>query len=204
MFFDDFFQEPFNPYPYKTRAQSPREKLPNGIDGDLARALVVMKRFCSQINSAAEAGHKLPDGILLDTMASVMYRLFDMAFEADSVNEAIRLGLLAFCSDIFLRWPDVKFSYIRFGNTYKDCLLCLESMGSASSDVWLWLLMIGAISTFTEQDDTWLKPRIHQSIKSCGIKSWSETRDVLASFLWIGLVHDRPGKQIFDSTLSST
>jgi hypothetical protein len=117
-------------------------------------------------------------------------------------DEAVRLGLLAFSSHIFLQWQDISLSYQYFPTTYKDCLVGLESVDDSSSRVLLWLLTIGAISVFRESDDVWLKPWIRENIHSCELESWSEMQDILDSFMWIGLVHDEPGKKIFDSLFS--
>jgi hypothetical protein len=63
-----------------------------------------MERFCWLMNLAAENKQRLPPEALLQIMASIMYRLLDMKFEIGSPDEAIRLGLLAFSSNIFLQW----------------------------------------------------------------------------------------------------
>lgn len=38
-------------------------------------------------------------------------------------------------------------------------------------------------------------------INRCDIHSWSAMRNLLKSFLWIGIVHDRPGRSISDSAI---
>jgi hypothetical protein len=73
------------------------------INEELTRAWIVISDFCSVINFAVESEQRISTETLLDTMSSVMYRLLDMSFEANSSDEAIRLGLLAFSSGIFLK-----------------------------------------------------------------------------------------------------
>ncbi|KAK9261203.1 hypothetical protein V1519DRAFT_446154, partial [Lipomyces tetrasporus] len=44
-------------------------------------------------------------------------------YEVWNWQPAIRLGLLAFSSSIFLQWRDVRLSYVHFPATYRDCLV---------------------------------------------------------------------------------
>ncbi len=67
----------------------------------------------------------------------------------------------------------------------------------------LWLLMVGAVSVFDEIDKVWLRPLLLDNARLCEIYSWSEMKDLLTPFLWIGLVHDKAGKELFDSMISS-
>jgi hypothetical protein len=85
LFFDNLSLEPFMPYPDQSGSQDNCENFIRNIDKNLARAWKVMKRFCSLINLAAESKRKLSEEILLDTMASVMYRLLHMRFEIGSI-----------------------------------------------------------------------------------------------------------------------
>lgn len=177
------------------------EEFLNIIDDQLAMTWGVMKRFCSQINLVAETNCRLPGESFLDTMTTVMYRLLHMSFETGSIDEAVRLGLLALSSHVFLQWKDVRPSYVDFPATYRNCLANLQAVdGFASYHLLLWLLMVGAISIFTTaDDDMWLKPWLRVNMNLCEVTSWNKMRDILDSFLWIGLVHDQPGMDMFDS-----
>lgn len=139
--------------------------------------------------------------IILDTMASVMYRLLQMDFETDSGDEVIRLGLLSLSYHIFLQWCDGESAYLYFPSTYKNCLLDPNLTSRFPSQIIIWLLTVGGISIFTTSDDTWLKHSLQEHIVICKLKSWSEMRGILKSFMWIDLLHDKPGKDIFDSIL---
>lgn len=172
-----------------------------GIDHELARAWKVMSDFCSVINFAADSGQRISTETLLDTMASVLYRLLDMCFEAGSSDEAIRLGLLTFSCSVFLQWRYLGMSYPYFTFMVRDCLARLQS-SQISSQLLLWLLMVGAVSVFDASDDEWLTPLLLVNIGLCEIDSWSKMQDLMKSFMWIGLVYDKPGKGVFDSTVA--
>lgn len=167
------------------------------LNADLLRAWTVMKRFCSTINSASKRNRRLPKEILLNTMASVMYRLLGMKdFDTNSANEAIRLGLLAFTSHIFLDFQNMKPPQKVFPMKYRECLQNIECPADAAFTM-LWLLTIGAISVFTPTDDHWLMPLLRDHMRYCQISEWEDLRGHLKCLLWIGVLHDKPGERVF-------
>ncbi|KIX02149.1 uncharacterized protein Z518_08088 [Rhinocladiella mackenziei CBS 650.93] len=212
-FFNNPLSEPVVPYPDQellsirksvgvTGSQHNSEGLLRKMDENLAVAWRVMQRFCSIVNLAVETQRMLSPRLLYDTMASVMYRLLYMNFDPGSVDEAVRLGLLGLTYHIFLQWQYLRLPYVYFPSVYKNCLLDPKLMDGASSQIMLWFLMVGAVSAFTPSDHPWLKDCLREHIDICQVKSWNEMRGILKSFMWIGLLHDKPGKDVFDSVLS--
>lgn len=169
------------------------------LDADLIRAWIAMKRFCSAINSASERNRRLPKEILLNSMASVMYRLLDMKeFDTNSPNEAIRLGLLAFTSHTFLNFQNMKPPQTYFPQKYRKCLQNIECSANAAS-MMLWLLTIGAISIFAPTDDHWLMPLLRDQMRHCQAFEWEDLHGHLKRFLWISVLHDKPGETVFST-----
>jgi hypothetical protein len=171
------------------------------IDDELTQAWRVMSEFCAVINFAVDSGQCISTETFLETMASVMYRLLDMRFEIGSIDEAIRLGLLAFSCSVFLQWKHLGRPDAQFTSAFKGCLARLTS-SHISSQLLLWLLMVGAVSVFGATDDGWLESLLLVNMGLCEIDSWSKMQDLLRSFMWIGLVHDEPGKGVFNSTIT--
>lgn len=124
-----------------------------------------------------------------------------MDFEADSFEETLRLGLLAFSSNVFLMWQSIKLPYHYFPASFRDCLVNINALDAVrSSRLLLWLLMVGSITIFTEaDDDAWLKPWLRLHMDDCKVRSWDQLQDVLRSFLWIDMLHDTPGRAVFES-----
>ena len=169
------------------------------IDADLARAWVVTRRFCLDINSAAHRHRQVSKEALLNTMGSVMYRLIRMdTFPNDSANDALRLGMLAFLSNIFLSWQDVAVPHHHLSQAYQKCLRSLGFWKDVSPKLVLWLLVTGAMSGLLDEDMCML-PRLRATIELCQASSWNELRGVLKNFLWIEILHDRPGQALFNS-----
>ncbi|KAE8379169.1 hypothetical protein BDV26DRAFT_172582 [Aspergillus bertholletiae] len=199
LFFDDQFGLSILTVP--TLDEHVNERFLEKIDGSLARTWGLMKSFCILVNNAIRKQQRLPLEFFLETMVSVMYRLLDLKFDAGSIAEAIRLGLLAFSAHVFLKWQDTQRPYIQFAASYKASLVSLKSLDGISSRIMLWLLMVGGTSLFSTSDDEWLKPWLRVNSQLCNIHSWLEMRDVLESFLWIGAIYDTPGNDLFESAL---
>ncbi|KAI2465474.1 hypothetical protein F4781DRAFT_424738 [Annulohypoxylon bovei var. microspora] len=195
LFFSDLAREPYWPYPdFSAHARDPAWSICSSVedklflsvlDTDIATAWRVTKQFALLVNHAADTQTKLPKEYLLDTMASVTYRLLhkSLLFSHGSLNEAMRLGILAFSSSIFLQWIGIRLPYTHLPAAYRDCLvsLNLESLDLPfntlapvmdddsscnvnsppslwSSQLLLWLLTIGHISVFDSSDgDAWLR-----------------------------------------------
>ncbi|KAL9621951.1 MAG: hypothetical protein Q9160_003613 [Pyrenula sp. 1 TL-2023] len=168
------------------------------INNDLAEAWKTMTDFSSLINFATESQHLIPINTLLDTMASVMYRLLALDFESGSLDEMVRLSLLAFSISVFLFWKKLGLSYTHLATAYKDCLAKLDC-SQVSPELLLWFLMAGAVSILEPDDDKWVKPWIRVNIGLCRLESWDKMRELMFSFMWIDVVHNNPGKSLFES-----
>lgn len=172
------------------------------LDPELANVWIAMLEFCTLINTAAETGGvKMSEQAFLHSMGSIMYRLLHQRFELGSLDEACRLGLLAFSSPVFLHWNRVELPDQKFTSTYRESLSKLDPMKTKiAPKESLWLLMIGALSMSYELDGfAWIEPRLQKDIEACGLLTWASVRESLNSFLWIGLVYDKPGEDIFNS-----
>lgn len=168
------------------------------MNEELLEAWTVMSDFCKVVNLAIDSEQCISVDTFLDTMASVMYRLLDLQLEEDSGYEALRLALLTFSCSVFLHWHRLGMSYPQVTAAFKECLLNLECL-HISPSLALWMLMIGAIVLFDAKDDWWFRPLFQSNLKLCQIDSWDKMLQLLQSFIWIGLIHEKPAKIMFDS-----
>jgi hypothetical protein len=173
------------------------------MDTELASAWLTMQKFCSLVSLAMETQRMFSMEIVLDTMASAMYRLLHMSFQTGSADEAIRLGLLAMGYCIFLQWQEMELPSSHFPAAFKSSIINLENRGGFPEPAMLWLLMVGGISIFSASDDAWLKGVLKVQVTLCHIRSWNEVREILKPFIWISPLHDTLGKAIFDSVWKS-
>lgn len=153
------------------------------------------------MNSVADKNIKLGDQILLNTMGSVMYALLRMNFSTTNpINEAIRLSMLAFCSHSFLERQGIHLPNGYLCENYRTCFEQSNTELQGASHISLWILMTGKISIFTSDtdDSAWIKSRLKENISMNKNCSWSQLRRILKSYLWIDILHDTPGKTIFE------
>lgn len=210
MFFNNPALEPFMPYPdlkflpvqqstNMPYSQHALENYLHRMDQDLATIWSVMQRFCSLVNIIAATRQRLSGETIHNIMASVMYRLLYLKFETGSTDEAIRLSLLGLSYHVFFQWQDMKLPYPHFPSSLKKCLVHPDISNDFPPTIMLWLLLVGAISGLSE--DIWLKRRLREHVNACQVRSWNEMRDVLKSYMWIDLLHDKLGKEVFVSAL---
>jgi hypothetical protein len=202
-----FFSQPWEPAAAYPEALLPGSnhgsfakdniELVQNMDDDLARAWLVMKRFCSLVDLGTQTKRLMRPELIHEAMSAVMYRLLNMRFALSSIDETVRYGLLAFSHHVFLQWRDIKLPCRHFPTAYRDCILSLESADGTSSQLMLWLLMIGAISIYNVSDEAWLRKSFREHVDKCQVKTWREMQHLLKSFMWVALLDEQSGKYIY-------
>jgi hypothetical protein len=193
-------QDGYLPYP----SELPSVALPDDLcvsDEDLATLCAVIVSFCSTINLSIEAHGRIPWVLVYNTMTSVMYRLADMQFHAESLDEALRLGLLAFGSRVFLQGQTGTLAQADLSRRH---MLSLQYLASSSDVPWrlhIWLLMMTCISNPEHEDIDRVICALRSKLRDHRIESWMEVREVMQSVLWITVVFDRRCKHFFETIL---
>ena len=176
----------------------PDAELISTLDRDLAVVWWVMRRFCLQVNLGTQTQRLIYPDVIHGTAFSVIYRLLGMRFAKGSVDEVVRLGLLAFGHHVFLQWQDIKLPYYSFITVYHNCVETFDLDNGAFRQLKLWLLMVGANSLFTVFDEAWLYDALWEQAQRCQVTSWKGMQEILRSFMWISLLDDEPGKQVYE------
>jgi hypothetical protein len=174
-------------------------RTPNGIKDDLRAVWIMVQDFSRQVNHKIDIDDKISEKSYLSMMVTVMYRLLHMRFAPDSLNETIRLGLLAYSAHVFLQWHTCKARTQQLCSSYRGTLLAIDGQRKQDPHLILWLLFIGSVTVFTESDYTWLKPWLRSTLKSCKISRWRALKQALSSFVWIGLLFDESARAIYES-----
>jgi hypothetical protein len=168
----------------------------------LAEAWKTLSNFCTLIDFAARKAQRISTYTFLHAMTSIMYRLLSFHFDTNQRDEMVRFGLLAFASSIFLQWRSVGMPYTHLRLAFRKRLMFLMEP-EVSSKLDLWLMMVGAISLLDEKDDWWLRPLFPFNVGMCQVETWEDMRTIMVDeFLWIGLVHDRPGRIVFERLMA--
>jgi hypothetical protein len=109
LFFSPFSHGSLCPLPELSEALDtiPHPHVPprNSILGEIWR---VLRRFSVTVSEALINHRKLSDQTLLDTMASTMYRLLNMAIAAGSTDQTFQLAMLRFGASAFLPWRQLQ------------------------------------------------------------------------------------------------
>jgi hypothetical protein len=173
--------------------------LKESLHQDLADIWAVMRRFCLLANLGTQTHMLLEPAAIYETMTAVMYRVLHMKFEAGTLDEAVRLGVLTFTNHIFLQWQDLKLPDHPFSELYRRYLQEYALDKIIPPHISLWLLMIGALSTFSVADECWLRNSLRMQVERCEIRSWIHMLEILKSSLWISLLDEKHGKHIYDA-----
>lgn len=174
------------------------DDLAGQVDDELARLWNLMFEFCVLSNFATCSGYRINFDEFMSVMVSVSYRLLHMHFGDQCASEAIRLGLLAFSSSIFLQWRQLGLIYSSLASSYRRCLVGLKA-SDVSPELALWLLMVGAVSVMDDNNIYWMRPLFIEKLEARHIRSWAEMEAVMKSIMWVDSIHGRLGEHVFKS-----
>ena len=153
-------------------------------------------------NLAYQTKSKLSPELYNEMTISILYRLAHLSCEDNDLQEVIRLGLLCFCSTVFMQRQHMEKPYGYILDRFMANLWRFYSKSSngPAGPILFWLLMISAVVSGGAENclPHWHGSCLQQSIELNKIGSWSQAKDMLRSVAWIGFVHDQTGKRAFD------
>ena len=175
------------------------------MDPRLYNVLRDLHVFCCISNLAYQTTRKLSPKTYNEVMISILYRLTHLSFESDPLQEAIRIGLLAFSSTIFMQRQFMKQPYRHLLDLYNNSLSNLHmAMGinlPVPISLWLAILLHVVIDDELSIED-WQTFSLEKAIFRAGIDSWPQASEILRSVAWVAFIHDRRGKQAFEAVFS--
>ena len=134
-----------------------------------------------------------------DSLNSIQSRLFALEDEPlDVMEECLRLSLLALLSTT-LQLPSRKTSASHFKLRFQRQCLQLWKSGSTMEHIIFWILMVGLVSVF-EEDELWLV-NIWQNL-SLSRLPWDEAKLELKNYIWVECLHDELGRKGFTALAS--
>ena len=184
----------------------PPERCISITNSELAKIWDVLMRFCAMVNEVAVNQRRFSEQVLLETMASVMYRLLNMSATPDSADNLIRLSMLSFCASIFLPWQQLRIPFGWLQLEHKRSLAWLMQSNLAHLDrrTILWVLTIYGMNFSPlpadehEQVHSWLT----EVADLYGLTNWDGAKNIVGDFLWIDIVCDQPARKLFDEILT--
>ncbi|CAM1500427.1 Fc.00g095890.m01.CDS01 [Cosmosporella sp. VM-42] len=157
-----------------------------------------LRDFSRMANTLIPRSHqKLQPELFQEMTLSFQYRLLllDYSVDEDPVKEAIRLGLLAYETTIFLQIPGVKLDSPLFGDRLRAAIESVIVSSPGVAELKLWLLFVGAIIVF-DFKEPWLLESIRELTRE---QTWEVVRQRMKAVMWIDIVHDGPGQQAFEA-----
>ena len=155
-------------------------------------------------NVAYQTTRKFRPDTYNEMMISILYRLMHLSFKEEPLHEAIRVSLLTFSSTIFLTRHYMKQRYEHLFNLFSSALFQLYQSTSiiVPRPIMLWLLILYHVVANRESPpEDWLSFWLDKAVPLSGADTWPQALMVLKSVMWVGFVHDVPGKKAFEEAI---
>ncbi|KAF7562245.1 hypothetical protein G7046_g1892 [Stylonectria norvegica] len=168
-------------------------------DYKLRNVFLDLHDFSGMANVLMYVPQKLQPELFQEIMVSIQYRLLYLEYSVDhwALEEAVRLGLLAFETTVFLQIPGTKLNAgENFSGRLEHAIAKITVTSPAVADIKLWLLIVGSIIVFAD-DEPWLVASIRELTTG---QDWQDVRTRVKKVMWIDAVHDKPGKAAFEAT----
>ncbi|KEF56386.1 uncharacterized protein A1O9_07967 [Exophiala aquamarina CBS 119918] len=176
----------------------------DGLNQQLSNCWKDIHAFCCLSNMAYQTGGKFSPETYNEMMISIFYRLMHLSFTDDGMQRLIRIGLLTYCSTIFLirmyqanpfsRLHDLFSTELRVN--FQSTSRCLPQ------SVLFWLLMIYNLVAYKDSCRTeWQTVWLDETIALDKTATWSDASTLLKSVMWVDFVHDAAGMKIFDAAV---
>ncbi|RDW57465.1 hypothetical protein BP6252_13803 [Coleophoma cylindrospora] len=175
------------------------------IDVKLHNALQDLHAFSCISNLAYQTTRKLSPEVYNEMMISILYRLTNLSFGRNHLAEAIRIGLLAFSSTIFIERHFMGQPSQHLLNLYTDALFKLRNSTNVDLPIpmVLWLTMFSHLVVHTELSAAdWRSVWLDEAVLRGKINTWPQACEILRSVAWVDFVHSRSGKPIFEVAMS--
>lgn len=181
-----------------------REFLEIVLDSRLHNAWRDLHAFACISNLAHQTTSKLSPRIYNEIMISLLYRLTHLSSEDDPLQECIRVGLIMYCSAIFLQRSFYEQPYDHLYNTYSESLSRLYGSNSLilpePIDLWLTMLLHLA-ARHNSSTMAWRRDWLDKALLRTRCDSWSQAREVLRAVVWVDFIHDCSGEQVYESVI---
>ena len=176
----------------------------DALDWKLGNCWKDLHAFSCMSNLAYQTTRKLSPDTYNEMMISILYRLTNLSFEQDVLQEAIRTGLLTFSSTIFLTRLYMKQPYEHLFHLFGSALfkLCQSASIMVPPPIMLWLMILYHLVAYIQPAlEDWQSVWLGEAISLTGVSAWPEAHGVLKSIMWVGFVHDAPGRKVFDAAV---
>lgn len=172
------------------------------LDPRLSNVWRDLEEFSTLSNLASQTGRKLQPNTFSEIMVSILYRLLALSYPTSPVENALRLGMMAYTASIFFRWREMKQRQAFLDDSFRGALVELRKGGVRPSDTMLlWLLVLWKITVSDDSDHDVFSEWTFEVLHGLEVKSWNGVRDVLKTVVWIDCLFDASGRRVFEPML---
>lgn len=137
-----------------------------------------------------------------EALLSIFYRLLrfrslqEVRFKPD-LQSAHHIGMAVFMMTIFLCFDQRRIIKYELVSPCMKEVIC-GGLDEHEEELEFWLLMLGGIWASCDQNDGWFVSRLQERDRALGIETWDDARRILAKFPWIDVIHNEPGRELWD------
>ncbi|KAK6067687.1 cytochrome P450 [Seiridium cupressi] len=174
----------------------------NRLSQELQNILLIILKLAALINDSVKSPAKINGDTFHDTVILMGYQLIQVnPLSApplpDDISNLLHLGLYAFVAT-FLAGLNKKFPSLPIlSDKIKSTVLRSDVVSIPWHETLLWTLFMGRTTIVSQIDDTWVLPRICESIQYLGISNPQELRQTLSKFPWIDVLHDNVCERLY-------
>lgn len=177
----------------------------NHLDGRLQIIWADLSEFVRTVNLITQSRLNIDAELYHDVMISIHYRLINLQYDDESPVEALRLGMLAFASTLFLQWRGFRVQFKHLAECFCHALHQLDRRPTGLPlQLRAWLYIIGSISVLEDQERIALRSALHDALRCLQMNTWNEVRYLMKSILWIDFLHDNGGGEVVQAVLCKT
>jgi hypothetical protein len=167
------------------------------------RVIWIDLRHFSWMNRFRECHEqKLRRDTFSEIMLSITCRLLSLSVGPSSLDEAFRLGMIAYVSLLFLRWESSKWNFHHLRHLLGATLESVQKEACHNVPVQgqFWLLFMWHMLQPEEEENQPLTDWLQRLLVL--IPSWPVARELLDSVIWISAVNDAAGQAVYDNAKS--
>lgn len=169
------------------------------IDKRLMNIWLDLRELATAVDLADQTRRRLSPMPFQETLLSVLYRLEGLAYDVHDRNEILRKTLLVFAATTFFFTRLVSVQHqdlVRgLGEYFDSSDFCSDEQ---SLELGLWIIYVVGSGLDISHNCAWLYRAMLQISRALNLHSWSESRKLLKSFLWVDVVGNETGENFFN------
>lgn len=175
----------------------------NVIDERFLKVWLDLRELATAVELAYQTDRKLSPVLYQECLLSVMYRLEMLESDINEQHEMLRIALLVYSSTTFFHADFTSICHRdlikKLGRTFRSASSCTDQR---TSELILWCVFVAGLPGLDALEILpWMFDYMLQISRTLGLRSWSEIRSTLKSFIWVNSINDRIGERLLNEAL---